>query len=797
MRNIFNNVAVALLVTILGLSIVPSSAVQLNIPKEIKLEQEFTNQLGNDMYIQVPKELQFVEPSFYSPLTDFNLYKVSENGRTGATFVNAEQSVYLDDPNVLYHLNNQTSDNMTLNFKGSYYDLTDSVNNGSVVNTILYQNKAHIFTLDIKNAGPKSLSVGTQGIDSFSSLTISILSPSGEIDTQTINLSNNVNNFIPLYLMETGKYLVKLTPPDENLVLDKLSIDFAPNIVGVDGGYSDRLQGEGSFIKFFKLNTTHLEDTSIVEFETRIFESDFLDPALKGIMGSVNIYLFRSYDIDKFFGYQGSTTSIIFGEVEIYMAVVVTGPDDTDTFIKAKKTELELPLGYDVSYSYWFNIFDDMKELPFFENTQIDDETNFPNYSNKYWYYYTVNQDSIIGVNATGRIVTAVFYNLDDPIQSIQIKSNINDVYNSPTDNLGILVPGNYIVQVMDNKNDPTFDAFFSIFDVESIGQDSTGVVNLQFKKYRFIYLPVTKFETSYLNLTYVNHQNMTVVLDWSLYDSAGTNFDDGLYTFDQYSSVDVKNYVQNNFTSFGSTLIDTDINIDGWYIRLLEIGNILYNTSFVDPENQPYVKQNFVGTTSQFQINRGNYLDRQKTLNPNNVYEQPKFLAGYTQFLNVANTSIYDLFEFNVTQGGYRILLRFTNASYNLKMLNSDQFDWYTYTNTLNAGQIDTLTNFTVELEFGFLEDTNFAFILSFAMGSRNGTFEILSIERTDIMKFSTFNFPQISEDVIVDEGGFNMKYLLYGGIGLGVVGIAGGTFAYLRKRSGGALFSSKRPKY
>ena len=117
---------------------------------------------------------------------------------------------------------------------------------------------------------------------------------------------------------------------------------------------------------------------------------------------------------------------------------------------------------------------------------------------------------------------------------------------------------------------------------------------------------------------------------------------------------------------------------------------------------------------------------------------------------------------------------------------------NWFSQNSVLSV--VDGVDTFTLELEFGVFDDTDFGVIIDFTVGLLNGTFDVLVMEQAQVQELSDFSFNEVDLSSI-NEGGLDWgPIFLYGGASLAIVAVIGG-FVILNRRGSLSGLTSKLP--
>jgi hypothetical protein len=284
-----------------------------------------------------------------------------------------------------------------------------------------------------------------------------------------------------------------------------------------------------------------------------------------------------------------------------------------------------------------------------------------------------------------------------------------------------ILPAGNYLVHVSDSIAGSTNLARVSTFSTQSIVPDSPTNFDFDLNSPVFYKLSVNTPRKEYFNFTYMDHLNMSVDMEFALYDSEGIVRNTGTYTFE-----DNPNTVDNN-TLFGSTNLFTHYNTFQGFLRMDMTGNTLYNP------NGSVNSTDLTDVSSTINIARLNYLNVWESNDPDRVFDAKDYSDGENTFLNASKSEIIYLYNFDSADAptGYHMVFTSTNVTYRLLVFvdwtssGTSPREWYDIT-VDTAQVIDGIDHYSQILEFGTTDVTSFAFVLIFdtAGASNNGTY-------------------------------------------------------------------------
>jgi hypothetical protein len=218
-----------------------------------------------------------------------------------------------------------------------------------------------------------------------------------------------------------------------------------------------------------------------------------------------------------------------------------------------------------------------------------------------------------------------------------------------------------------------------------------------------------------------MDHLNMSIDMEFALYNSEGTPGLQSTYTFQ-----DNPNTVDNN-TLFGSTSLFTNYNTFQGFLRMDMTGNTLYNP------NGSVNSTDLTDVSSTINIARLNYLDVWESNDPDRVFDPKNYSDGETTDLNATKSSIIYLYNFDTADNpnGYHMVFTATNVTYRLLAFvdwttsGTSPREWFDIT-VDTANVIDGIDHYSQILEFGTTSVTSFAIVLIFdtAGASNNGTY-------------------------------------------------------------------------
>ncbi len=786
---------------------------------QIHQAQTYSAGSGNDLFFRAPSYFKVFDNLLLTSTTQatLNEYQGMDYSENQATIL--PQTYFSLDPNRISQLNNQSSTPMTVSFDNYYYDLFGNINvsasgDGFSFDGVipLYSNAQYGFAITVNGTDPLALSLVLSGGDS-PNIDFDFWAISPEFENYGFfsrSITVGVESLIPMIFPKSGSYMIIFKPDDFSL-LSSLRVYNNLPISDFNDGIADTIKGTKSMIQFFKINP---ENARAFRFFYNVKNYDYvLDTSQYNKQTGVNYlgrldisyYTFPASDLSGMFPFGISMFwPSAFGSLQyadsntpIYVSVIAEPPNEDDPSVRAIRQDLGLDPGYEYQYSVWTES-QPVPSLPL--NASFVVTPQFSS-STTNLYLYSTTTDVILSLNST-TTAHADIYNVET-FEYYKLDSSVHDKLNSPTDNLFLLPPGDYLVYL--HKGDYLYFTEFPIttLDAPDLSQGPTANTSLSLqsilKTPLFLRLPTDQLTADSLVFEYLDKANRSVQLAISLYDSQGYLFYNAYRTF-QY----IGNNVDPEWSVVNSTTISSPkFNVKGGFLEIHQTNNALYNTSVSNPQGVPLLDENDPELVSNFRVTRRDDIAYQNATNPlSEFFSLP--LANITiPELNQTVSYSGALFTLSGEQKAYRITGLATNFSISVAQFMPDSINlWFTLTGAdIISETINGTTYERFEIELALDMPGQYGLFVGFSPPSspNNGTFS-LTVEELPIHDFLDPVFTEIPampySRAITGESSSESSFsrltnwiksnaLLSGGIFLALVAlVAGGVLLYKKRK-------------
>jgi hypothetical protein len=770
-------------------SVSSQQGTEINLPKKVELNTVLTADVGNDIYFTTNADNAIIDNAYTSSSSSFRLFRTDVNdkyARSNMGLFNPlvdVSNIFL--PNSLYHASNRSAANLDLMYTATYYDLTGGSSGlNKISNTVLFQGEAIGFQFEADADIPLILDLKIKGQANIMKLNIYMITPSGMLyDYSAINndFYTFVNQFIPLVPDEDGLYTVYLVAPNNDIILEHLQLFHDPPTVGISSGYTARWQGTETQTLFFNIASNSTNDLEIMSLVSTVFYNESVSSPDQ-LLGRLSLDYFTPTTGP--FGGKMPATVVNWQDSSLYVAVTATPPNDQNPFVKATKSELGLPEGFDVEYAFWAQSFEVEDFTP-----NVDVRVPFPTNTGQNRYYWSTTQEYILGMNHTDA-GTAFIYDLDDPTKVYSLDSNANNILEVESHSGVILPEGNYMIHLLSGFS--TF-ARISTFTPISLSMGSTNNYVFDLDKPVFFKLPATLPGKESLNFTYLDGVNASVTLEMTMYNGRMTHLQDSPYLFENYWAAGPTPQFDNT-TLFGNTNINNHYNLHQGFVRVNAISNTKYNpdggvNSTNIPDLQPL-----------FSIKRENYLNiwqSDTTEHTTMIYN-----SGFSDDINGSKSTVIYLFQFATASSftGYNFRFTTTNATFTVLTFLDWTTTWTSPGETLTTTVIGGINHYSYVLEFGTTQLTNLAILLVLSPAN-NGTFSTqmntVLVQQTPKVSLGSLSTAlyippyEVPTNGTEDDNGNQTNFLrdnqtafIIGGAVAGVAAIGAVTFVLLKRR-------------
>ncbi|MHA2504331.1 MAG: hypothetical protein ACXAE3_15865 [Candidatus Kariarchaeaceae archaeon] len=511
------------------------------------------------------------------------------------------------------------------------------------------------------------------------------------------------------------------------VILNEVSIITEPSIDVTPNGISEVLTGTSTVAKFLRIDTSTMPE--IYQLNSLITNNPYL--GFLSYLGTISVRVFSA--TGSLLGTTFSSISL-FTSQPLYISIVAIPPDEEDPAVKGAKADANLGEGMQIEYTIIAEVLK-MDALPLntdfrTNNTQLYDD-NFK----RYWVNFET--DTLLAFNSTSPSTQYVnFYSQEPGKPLLQMNSFTHDVLNRNA-HFMFVPAGEYVVQF------PLYQRFeITTFAIEDIAQDGSLDVDLQEGEMRLFRLPSDMFLANKLNMTFVNDNNQSSLINSRMFYHDGLFYWSTQSNYSHYYDVNAT-LMQSNFSTF-----NTGNTVEEFYLLVHHqqswryLANGTYSTNFTDPAvaSLEITRQNLISFLSDG-ADGMNYLQAELadtfSTSFNSSVISPQ---GYLTFDAMANT-------------GYRITVDATNVSINGAWLYADGNSlWYAETQ-FTPQMINNETHYIVELVFATTDDRKMGLLYNLATAATNGSVQI-TLETIEIHELPEFTLEVIKVGILGDDG-------------------------------------------
>ena len=302
--------------------------------------------------------------------------------------------------------------------------------------------------------------------------------------------------------------------------------------------------------------------------------------------------------------------------------------------------------------------------------------------------------------------------------------------------------------------------------------------MNLMLNRPQFYKVVVNSYNfVDSFNITYPDQLNRSADFYFTYYNSYGTEMGGASsFTMDHfYGNGTLRSY--NNQTLEQFSTLTGPAATESYFIRIEQYGNVLYNTTYVEPENSPVLDindPNYVPTLNVALINAINTITQN---DPNIAVIVSNLEDGFETSINSTKNNVYGYFNFVPEMDTvYRIIFTTTNITLTRLYLyrgygetldlspSSYGVNDYSYSNLVVVNATTSYTEY--ELDFLAVDDMTHGIYLSFDTSLHNDNANmIISIETGTV--YTLNGLPITSFTVGSTNGGITNNLLTQVAIG------------------------------
>lgn len=792
-----------ILVSILSLMLaVPTTGqVQLIIPEPQEVNEPFAVELNNATFFKSTALLNELGTEFRNDKdVELSFFDADTKRASTPQTISGPNTDTLDNlgftPDTVAMIRNLTATDELFTIMGSFNIFSGS--NGSIENTVLKSNQNHVFQVNLTTGMPYAFSIKVSGNAQTEQIKVTVVDPMGGSESETITVSTSlldIRTFMPAF---SGPHAFILKPLTGNVIVDQFNIITGITTIPFTGGYSETVNGTATTLKVFSYNsssTTSWLDMGSLTYIPGELEN-YARPA--DLLGEIRVRALSP--TLGFFGQTVGTSLSFISQSNAFIAVEILPPNENDPFIKAEKNRLGLPSGFHAEYSFWVEE-QVIPALPL-DETPID----YPTIGSKNLFSFSATSSFVVSLNATSGTVDATFVHVST-METYTISSG-NIIETHPT-SLTILPAGDYFIQITDFSGGPnSFD--IDILIPTDLPAEGSSTLTFDLFSGKLLRLPNTKLLFEIFNAVYLDHQNLSVNFEFSLFNSLGDRVDTHSKQFDQYASRTDPFFASDNTTTFGPALNqDMKFHTVGTnWLLITYSGNTVWNSSISLPTALSTDNETF---QARIEISRADYWEIKESNDPQSFHITGIVNSDFSDPLNSSVSEILYRMTYPLQDGGNYLSIRTENHSFTGFILAAmdDEVVQITPTSTTINGttfySFDYFTPGVTGITYGFVLLFNYTANPQTADGVLQVDIERVGVNSIDIsfpylspVSFSDLivTNPDISIETSVstastptEPSGQNQGFqttdlLLYGGISLAVIALGGVIFYVVRKR-------------
>ncbi len=728
---VFLALATTMVTGIFGTTLVVAQGEELDVPQKKYIAGELQAQGNNDVFVDIPNE--------FAPLTTF---KSTETPYDVSIYEGRSNSLMAIDipPRSEYKLNardgitkfaNRTNSELVIDYKTEYYDLSENVKNGNTLqNVALLEDEQYLFRINMSANTIYTIAYRLVMSTSSTTMRFTITDPEGSLWSTIRYPEARISDFVVLYPQINGTYTIMVEAPTGDVVIETMEILSGLKVQDIGRGYTEKITGTSPTLKLFRLrnNVSSVEISRLVRtVYTNMPVGDYNNPG--DLLGEIELRFFNSFT-----GMFGSRLPYVSYQVEdndLYVAVIATPPDETNPYVVGEKERLGIPEGFDIEYSFWVENIP-LEDLP----TGVDfalSQDQFQNY-----YSITLDTPAAVGFNMTYNGGLLRFQNVET--KEFQSITTSTDFLNLGSSNILVLEAGTYIVYVTDYFLNSLSAARVTMVPIEDLEQGASTTKTMGFMEPVVFRMPRDKSLGDVLNITYLDHQNMSVDIKYTVYSTDGQARVQGLIGVEQYANSTDLNYVTNNKTSPTYSSDFGSFNVEFIYIRFMIVGNTIWNSTMDVPTplytDDPYKK-------STFEFERFDYFADKSAKNPDYDFRIIGFTGDYSQDLNSSKDFAMTVLTMNLDYGLYTFTIDSVNVSYDAKMWTDMDIGWSI--ETVRTVVVDNITHYVQTFTIASSEPTSMLLSIWYILSDNvNGSVTVSMVE-SDPYTFSELQIGSI----------------------------------------------------
>lgn len=645
----------------------PTLAAELTVPDRVSDSVTLHSAFANNIYLSNYDQFKTLGGTISSyDAMNSRVASPGLNKPTGPSSLNAYTDYFLSNTHdSLTEISNTTNDPFSLDLKLQYLQLIDVDGNLSVQNVVLQGGQTHLFSANLSATVPYVFSFKSHGDTDLETVNLNAITPSGQSYFKAMTLYSHLTNIYTIVPKEAGEYIFSLIPQSGDVVLDKLVIYKDIPTISIGTGFSETIAGTSSTLKLFKLQLNATAATNLLTFDSFTYVQQFIDDYAHNanLLGLIRVKFFTP--TSSIFGVSISSAFISPNDT-VYAAVEILPPDATDPYVNGEKARLGIPDGFYAEYSFWSTL-DPI--APIVQN--VDVPIDSPTTASLYHYFSTdvpvavhFNYSSLGGFSGT------IFYKNSSYVQGL---TNAQNLYGTPG-SLSILQSGEYIISISDSANDGSGSYRFTAVPVSTLGMGATEI-NYSLNDLAVYHLPSGAVTKDVLNVTYLDHLNLSVTFRLQLFDAEGNSEAIINKQFDQYANNADPNFAQDNNTAVNMLSNLVYHNINGLYFFVRYTSNTVWNSSLASPVALSTDNSSF---SANLRIVREDDWATKSFNSTDYDYFTANLGSSYSHALNATKTE--SLFRFMLTPsvGGNRIVVNAENMTYSVMIASDPGDSWY-----------------------------------------------------------------------------------------------------------------------
>ncbi len=721
---IFLALAATMVTGIFGTTLVVAQGEELDVPQKKYIAGELQAQGTNDVFVDIPNE--------FTPLTNFKSTKTpfdvsTYDGKSNSLMaidVQPRSEYRLNARNGITKFANKTSTELVIDYKTEYYDLSDNAKNGNTLqNVALMEDEQYLFRTNMSANTIYTIVYKLVMSTSSSTMRFTITDPEGMQWSTHRYPEARISDFLVLYPKVNGTYTIMVEVLYGNVVIEAMEILSGMNVQDISKGYTEKITGTAPTLKLFRLNNTvsSIEMSRLVRtVYMNMPVGDYNNPA--DLLGEIELRFFNSFTgvFGSWLPYQTYQVE----DDELYVAVIATPPDETNPYVVGEKERLGIPEGYDIEYSFWVENIP-LDELPIGVDFALSQD-QFQNY-----YTITLDTPTAVGFNMTYNGGQLRFQNTETKV--FQTITTSTDFLNLDSADILILEAGTYIVYITDYILNSFSAARVTMAPIEDIEQGASTTKTMGFMEPVVFRLPRSTGAGDVLNITYLDHQNMSVDIKYTVYSTDGQARVLGQLGVEQYANSTDLNYVTNNRTSTTYSNDFGSFNVDFVYISFRIVSNTIWNSTMDIPTplytDNPYRK-------STFEFERFDYFADKSAKNPDYDFRIASFTGDYSQDLNSSKDFAMTALTMNLDYGLYTFTINSENVSFDAKMWADMNIFWSI--ETMKTVVVDNITHYVQTFTIASSEPTDMQLSIRYILTDNVNGSVTVSMTESDPYTFS-----------------------------------------------------------